>query len=131
MNHISKYCMTVTHIETHKIIGKQAANNYITLKFICCIAEKFGELTPFEHLVEVWQINGSANRLLIVCTNLDGFSLANHRRFVKFAKLSPRQTFPLYGMVYMADMVILLSLLGSLSTMVTVELDKTITFTSP
>ena len=28
---------------------------------------------------------------------LDGFSWANHGRFVKFAKLSPRQTFLLYG----------------------------------
>ena len=33
----------------------------------------------------------------MVTTNLDGFSLANHRRFAKFAKLSTRQTFPLYG----------------------------------
>ena len=37
------------------------------------IAGKFGELTLFEHLAkEVWQINRSANRLLIVSTNLDG-----------------------------------------------------------
>ena len=61
--------------------------------------------------VKVWQIdsfrvfgekkfggiNRSANRLLIVSTNLDGFSLANHWRFAKFANF-PRQTFPLYGM---------------------------------
>ena len=91
MNHISKYDSHI-HRQIHKIIdqqtGKQAANNYITLKFIYCIAGKFGELTRFEHLVEVWQINGSGNRLLIVNTNLDGFSLANHRRFAKFAKLS-------------------------------------------
>ena len=33
----------------------------------------------------------------MVTTNLDGFSLANRRRFAKFAKLSPRQTFLLYG----------------------------------
>ena len=36
---------------------------------------------------KVWQINRLANRLLIVSTNLDGFNLANHRRFAKFAKL--------------------------------------------
>ena len=33
----------------------------------------------------------------MVGINLDGFSLANRLRFAKFAKLSPRQTFPLYG----------------------------------
>ena len=38
---------------------------------------------------KVLQINRSANRLFIVSTNLGGFSLANHRWFVKFAKLSP------------------------------------------
>ena len=54
-------------------------------------------MTHFEHLTkEIWLINRSANRLLIVSTNLDGFSLANHERFAKFAKLSPRQTFQLY-----------------------------------
>ena len=46
---------------------------------------------------KVWQINRSANRLLIVSTTLDGFSLVNHRRFTKFTKLSPCQTFPLYS----------------------------------
>ena len=39
----------------------------------------------------------SAKGLLIVTTTLDGFSLANHRRFTKFIKLSAHQTFPLYG----------------------------------
>ena len=51
---------------------------------------KFGELTCFEHLAKkVWQINRSANRLLIVSTNLNGFSLVNRWQFAKFAKLSP------------------------------------------
>ena len=45
----------------------------------------------------VWPINRSAKRLLIVNTNLDGFSLANHEQFTKFAKLFSHQTFPLYG----------------------------------
>ena len=36
----------------------------------------------------IWRINRSANRLLIVSTNLDAFNLANHGRFAKFAKLS-------------------------------------------
>ena len=34
------------------------------------------------------QINRLANKILIVITNLDGFSLANHGRFAKFTKLS-------------------------------------------
>ena len=43
------------------------------------IAGKFGELTLFEHLAKkVWLISRSAKRLLIVSTNLDGSSLANH-----------------------------------------------------
>ena len=39
---------------------------------------KFGELTLFEHLVNVWRINRSTNKILIVITNLDGISLANN-----------------------------------------------------
>ena len=48
----------------------------------------FGEFTLFKRLVEqVWRMNRSAKGLLIVTTILDGFSLANHRQFAKFAKL--------------------------------------------
>ena len=66
--------------------------------FYYCIEGKFGELTRFEHWrMKVWQINKSANRLLIVSTNLDGFSLANRELFTKSAKLFPCQTFSLYG----------------------------------
>ena len=39
---------------------------------------------------KVWRMNRSAKGLSMVTTNLDGFSLANCRRFAKFAKLSPR-----------------------------------------
>ena len=46
---------------------------------------------------KVWRMNRSAKGLSMVGINLDGFSLANRLRFAKFAKLSPRQTFPLYG----------------------------------
>ena len=49
---------------------------------------------------KVWRINRSAKGLSMVTTNLDGFSLANRRRFTKFAKLSPCQTFPLYDTQY-------------------------------
>ena len=41
---------------------------------------------------KIWQINRSAYRLLIVSTNLDGYSLANRCQI--------RQTFPLYGIVF-------------------------------
>ena len=34
---------------------------------------------------KVWRINRSANRLLIVSTNLDGFSLVNHGQFAKLS----------------------------------------------
>ena len=37
---------------------------------------------------KVWRMNRSAKELLIITTNLDGFSLANRRQFAKFAKLS-------------------------------------------
>ena len=40
----------------------------------------------------------SANRLFIVSTNLDGFSLVNHERFAKFAELLPAKLF--HYMVY-------------------------------
>ena len=63
------------------------------------IAGKFGNLTLFEHLAKkVWQINRSTNRLLIVSTNLDSFSLANHGGFAKFSptKLSHYMVFETY-----------------------------------
>ena len=48
---------------------------------------------------KVWRMNRSAIGLSMVTINLDGFSLANRRQFAKVAKLSPRQTFLLYGIV--------------------------------
>ena len=58
---------------------------------------KFGELI----VLSIWRI--SANRLFIVRTKLDSFSLANHGRFTKFTKLSPCQTFLLYSVPYIAN----------------------------
>ena len=49
---------------------------------------------------KVWRINRSANRLLIISTNLDGFSLANHGQFTKFTNVSPSQSFPPYSTWY-------------------------------
>ena len=48
-------------------------------------------------LKKVWRMNRSAKGLSMVGINLDGFSLTNRLRFTKFAKLSPHQSFPLYG----------------------------------
>ena len=49
----------------------------------------FGEFTFSERLVKnVWQMNRSANGLLIERTKLNSFRLANYRCFTKFAKLS-------------------------------------------
>ena len=54
---------------------------------------------------KVWRMDGFSHKVIIISKNLDGFSLANHGRFAKFAKLSPRQTFPLYGIyhIYQLD----------------------------
>ena len=57
----------------------------------------FGKFTLFKRLVKkVWQINRSAKGILILTTNLDGFSLVKCKQFAKFIKLSTCQTFPLY-----------------------------------
>ena len=60
----------------------------------CRIAGKFcgGKVWRIDFL-SIWRkkvqrINRSANRLLIVSTNLVGFSLVNHGWFAKFTKLS-------------------------------------------
>ena len=72
----------------------------------------FGEFTPLKHLAEkVWRMNRPGKGLFVETTTLDGFSLANHRQFAKFAKLSTRQTFPLYGICmpkYHVDLQLLL-----------------------
>ena len=46
---------------------------------------------------KVWRMHRFSHKVIIISKNLNGFSLANHGRFAKFAKLFPRQTFPLYG----------------------------------
>ena len=63
------------------------------------MAGKFGELTLFEPLVKESLANyRSDNKLFIVSTNLNGFSLVNHGRFaMQIRQTFPYQTFPLYG----------------------------------
>ena len=64
------------------------------------MAGKFGRWTLFEFLVkESLVIIRSANRLINVSTNLDGFSLVNHGQFTKFTKLDCCQIFPQYGIL--------------------------------
>jgi len=59
---------------------------------------KFGEFTHYEHLAKkVWQMNRFNQKVVTVSRNLNGFSLVNQEWFTKFAKLSPHQTFLLYG----------------------------------
>ena len=58
--------------------------------------------------LSIWQMNRSAKGLSMVAINLDGFSLVNRLRFVKFAKLSPRQTFPLYGIYILRSILLIL-----------------------
>ena len=53
-----------------------------------------GEIWQIDFVSSILQINRTANRLLIISTNLDGFSLVNHGRF---ANVSPCQSFPPYG----------------------------------
>ena len=48
----------------------------------------FGKFTLSD---KVWQMNR-----VIVTTTLDGFSLANHRRFAKTAEVSTHQTFSIW-----------------------------------
>ena len=76
------------------------ANSYV-VSFILRVLTNFMAILPYSG--KVWRIdehltierfgklivNRSPYRLLIVSTNLGGFSLANHRRFAKFIKLSP------------------------------------------
>ena len=53
------------------------------------MARKFGEFHCYERLArKVWQIDRFSHKVIIICKNLDGFSLANHGRFAKFVKLS-------------------------------------------
>ena len=61
------------------------------------VSKPVSKETSVEALKVVDNINRLSHKVIIITTSLDGFRLANFRRFAKFAKLSPRQTFPLYG----------------------------------
>ena len=39
-------------------------------------------------VMRVWRMDRFSHKVIIISKNLDGFSLVNHGRFVKFAKLS-------------------------------------------
>ena len=85
--------------------------------------ERFDEFKPFEYLVKrIYQINRSIQSLLIVSTNLDGFSLTNHRRFTKLPNLSLCQTFPVNNTVPLARKFTLMRLSPSSATKTTCKL---------
>ena len=73
-------------VHSYRIAGKFGGQNVWRIYYFQTFGGK-----------KVWLMNRSAIELSMVTINLDGFSLANRTRFAKFAKLSPRQTFPLYG----------------------------------
>ena len=41
----------------------------------------FGKFTVLKHLAKNWLMNRPAERLIIVSTNLEGFSFTNHGQF--------------------------------------------------
>ena len=73
------------------LYGKYLYTIWMVVCILCiyCIVGKFGSNN-------VWRTNRLTRRLLIVTTNLDGFSLVNDW-FTKFAKISLHQTFSLYN----------------------------------
>ena len=74
-------CYMVTTLIMYRIAGKLGGMNVWRIYSF----QAFGK--------KVWQMNRSANGLLIVTTSFDDFSLANHRQFAEFTKLSTHQTF--------------------------------------
>ena len=52
---------------------------------------------------KIWWMNRSAKGLLIINTTLDGFSLANCRRFAEFAKLSRYTVYCTYYVITLID----------------------------
>ena len=76
-----------TRYITYRMEGKFGGGKIWRMDSFRAFGErKFGKLA-----------NRSANRLLIISTSLDGFSLVNHGRFAKFANVLPCQSFPPYG----------------------------------
>jgi len=67
--------------------------------------DKVWRIYSFQAFCEkkVWRMNRFSQKVIFVSRNLDGFSLANHGWFAKFTKLSPCQTFPLYGINHLNE----------------------------
>ena len=78
-----------SHISVQSTVDHELTASLTTAQRESLAGKKVGRIYSFRAFGEkVWRINRSAKRLLVVSTNLDGFSLANHGRFVKFATLS-------------------------------------------
>ena len=63
---------------------------YIASKYIChkniSFSRKIWQISFLSIWQKVWQVNRSAKNLLIVTSNLDGFSLVNHGGFAKLSR---------------------------------------------
>ena len=67
--------LTLPSSPTGVMLGRDTSEGVITVIILSLVGRMFGE---FKCLAEkVWQMNRLAKRLLIVTTNLDGFSFAN------------------------------------------------------
>ena len=69
--------LEIIDLKPYHIVGKFGGENVWRIYFFRVFGGK------------VWWMKRLPNRLLIVNTNLNEFSLANHRWFAKFSKLSP------------------------------------------
>ena len=76
-----KICCFYHYFPSYRVVGKFGRESLANWLFSTIWQKK------------IWRINRSANRLLNVSTNFDGFSFANHGRFAKFIKLPPAKLF--------------------------------------
>ena len=87
------------YIHTHLFADFLLYDYFINLTINYHIAESFrgrtfGKFIFWAFGKNVWWMNTSAKRQLIISTSLNDFSLANHGWFTKFAKLYPPSNFP-------------------------------------
>ena len=92
--HTSVYIGTYFH-DNYKCTAATVVTLFMaTLWRGTLVGGNIGKLICFKHLAkESWWINRSANRLLMISTNLDDYSLVNHGQFTKFANISPAKVF--------------------------------------
>ena len=104
----STFLVVTALLRTNRVLWYNVASSSLTSKhlFIPYSGKVWRRESLANSLVmsvwrgKVWRMHRFSHKVIIISKNLNGFSLANHGRFAKFAKLSPRQTFPLYGIWY-------------------------------